>query len=546
MNVVSAAIGLSEGAIVGDDFRILRHLGSGGMGVVYVAEQLSTGRQRALKVMHQHYARDPKQRERFVREARVGALIDSRHIVDVVAAGITDGMPWIAMELLNGLDLAEFLGLTGGLPFEMALPVVEQICDAIGAAHEAGVVHRDIKPENMFVAKPDKDGRQWVKVLDFGIARLAADARSGSTTVIGSPAWMAPEQADPEEPITPATDVWAIGLLVFSILTGRFYWKSVDRNDGSLHAVMKEVLFDPLVAPSKRAAELGCDVTFPKGFDAWYDRCVHREARARFANAREAWDALRACFPSEVHQAVPLPIVAGTATKQAAPLSTRSYVRRSDLAIDGPLSLSSEQDGDSLSQADANGADTIQNRPSFDGAPDADAQREEESQPAPVAQRDGAAAAHKPTNRFSLAVLAVAAFAVALWFITRETTQETAPTSREVASVPEGTPPFSSPPSTTSPTEPTASAPRDRVALPASASAAAASATAASASAPHLPSLPPRVGRPPPRSPSSTWTPPRAAFGPPRVSPGRCAAPREAKSRSRPPSCFATTGPPTS
>ncbi len=177
------------------------------MGAVYVAEQESTGKLRALKVMQSGLISAPKNRERFLLEARVGAKISSDHIVEVVAAGVdgASGMPWLAMELLDGEDLAAMGQRRGRLEASEVLEIFEQLCHALGAAHLASVVHRDLKPENIFIGRSRRASVPFtVKVLDFGIAKILQESRTSatSTAVIGSPLWMAPEQltARPHRP----------------------------------------------------------------------------------------------------------------------------------------------------------------------------------------------------------------------------------------------------------------------------------------------------------------------------------------------------------
>ncbi|MBW2523227.1 MAG: serine/threonine protein kinase, partial [Deltaproteobacteria bacterium] len=330
---------LAEGTVVGGDFKVIEPLGVGGMGTVYAAEQLSTGRRRALKVMHGQLLDDEKQRQRFVQEAIVGSSIDSAHVVDVIGAGIEDdGTAWIAMELLDGHDLSELVAKRGPLPRDELWELLEQICHALGAAHEAEIVHRDIKPENICVTMPRQArGRPLAKVLDFGIAKIATRVRTGSTTAIGSPAWMAPEQANPEVAISPATDVWALGVLTFWLLTGRSYWKSVKADQGSIHALMKEILFDPLPRASKRAAELGVADRLPDGFDEWFERCVHREPRARFANAHELLRGLQPLLGGEGPASTERgPDSADDAhrAEPPEPMSTRTFVASGELGTD--------------------------------------------------------------------------------------------------------------------------------------------------------------------------------------------------------------------
>jgi serine/threonine protein kinase len=322
---------LSSGTLVGGDFRVIRPLRAGGMGAVYVAEQLSTGKERALKLMHPQLVASAKLRERFVREARVGSLIDSDHVVEVIAAGIESELPWIAMELLEGGDLALQVLDKGTFSAATVLAVMRQLCHALAAAHRAGVVHRDIKPENILLARSRSATTPTsIKVLDFGIARVAEQAKTTATGTVGSPAWMAPEQTDPKARITPATDVWAAGLLCYWLLTGRPFWRTATDGEASLHALMREILFDPIPPASERAALDGV-TELPEGFDDWFARCVARDPDDRFVDAGEMFHAfermledagidLRAPLPDPVSRALD----AGAATSDEPARATGS------------------------------------------------------------------------------------------------------------------------------------------------------------------------------------------------------------------------------
>ncbi|MEJ7733422.1 MAG: protein kinase [Polyangiaceae bacterium] len=300
---------VAEGAIFAGDFRVLRPLSAGGMGAVYVAEQLSTGKPRALKLMHPQLVADARLRERFEQEARVGALIQSDHVVQVIGAGVDapSGMPWLAMELLEGEDLAHYLRRRGHVSPAELCEVFRQLCHALGAAHAVGVVHRDLKPENIYLARSQSSAAPTaLKVLDFGIAKVVADAKHTSTATIGTPLWMAPEQTDPRAPITPAADVWPLGLLAFWLLTGRVFWMVAHDPLSSMQAVLKELLLAPLPTASQRAAELGCGELIPPGFDEWFAACVARDPTERFANANDVRAALRAALPAAAAQQVSL------------------------------------------------------------------------------------------------------------------------------------------------------------------------------------------------------------------------------------------------
>ncbi len=292
----------SPGTVIGGEFVILRSLGAGGMGAVYVAQQKSTGVHRALKVMHPDLVGGEKARERFEQEARVGAQIASDYVVKVIGAGV-DGpsrSPWLAMELLEGEDLAAAVKRRGPVPPREAASILRQICHAVGAAHARGIVHRDLKPENVFLARTHRlDESSTVKVLDFGIAKIVAEASTSLTDAVGTPLWMAPEQTE-STGVSPATDVWAIGLLSFWLLTGKAYWKTAHSPGSGVAALMRELVLDALVPASERARELGVARLLPEGFDTWFDRCVSREPASRYQNAAIAISALEPLLVDDI------------------------------------------------------------------------------------------------------------------------------------------------------------------------------------------------------------------------------------------------------
>jgi serine/threonine protein kinase len=285
-----SALELQEGQVFAGQFRVLRPLAQGGMGAVYVVEQLSTGKKRALKLMLPSAAVVDGTR-RFEQEARTSSLIPSEHVVDVIAAGVEgpERVPWLAMELLEGESLESYLDRIGPLSPGQAYEILAQLCHCLSAAHELGVVHRDLKPDNIFLAHARSASSEFmVKVLDFGLATVL-EPNSRNTTALGSPLWMAPEQTQTNEPISLGTDVWAIGLIVFRMLSGRHYWRAVD---GSLGSLLREVVIDPLPAASARSRELG-GAELPAGFDEWFEQCVVRFPAYRFDHARSAWEALQ-------------------------------------------------------------------------------------------------------------------------------------------------------------------------------------------------------------------------------------------------------------
>lgn len=293
---------LAPGNIFAGDFEIVGPLAEGGMGSVYVAKQLSTGKERALKVMQAQFVTDARNRERFTREARAGSQVESEHVVEVVAAGIDPetNVPWIAMELLRGEDLESFATRVGPLSPIQTLEIFRQLCHGLAAAHGSGLVHRDLKPENVFLATARHVGVPFtVKLLDFGIAKVVQETKHDVTDAVGTPTWMSPEQTEAGRSITPASDVWALGLIAFRLLTGVKYWKAAQGEDVSPMAILREVVFEPMEPASVRARSLGSSVALSPEFDGWFARCLSREAGRRFQHATAALAALEPILTKE-------------------------------------------------------------------------------------------------------------------------------------------------------------------------------------------------------------------------------------------------------
>ena len=298
---------LEAGQVFAGDFRVVRLLAEGGMGAVYEVMQTSSGHRRALKVLHPHIVEDARNRASFELEARIGAQIQSDHVVQVIAAGVDEPTrtPWLAMEFLEGQCLAERVKQGGPLPPAEARLVVEQLGEARGEAHGRGIVHRDLKPENLFIARSRMKAMPFVvKVLDFGISKLIAENKTSATATraIGSPLWAAPEQTRTGAKLRPATDVWALGLVVFYMLTGEHYWLAPHAEGFNLPALLTEILLEPMEPASTRATRYGAAERLPPGFDAWFARCVVRDAEQRYGDANVAVGALLALWSQHVAQ----------------------------------------------------------------------------------------------------------------------------------------------------------------------------------------------------------------------------------------------------
>lgn len=310
---------LQVGEIFGEEYLVERPLSQGGMGAVYVALQQSTQKRRALKLMHPRLVTNDRARERFLQEARVGALIESDHVVEVVGAGISaEGVPWLAMELLAGETLGEWVKRDRNLGLATTSEVFSQLGHALAAAHRQGIVHRDLKPDNIFVAESRQPGLPFVvKVLDFGVAKiLDDDRRTRPTNAVGSPLWMAPEQTRASV-ITPAADVWALGVIAFYLLAGKPFWRSTQ-----LEQLLHEVLFAPVPRASIRARELQCDHLVPAAFDPFFAKTIERDPAARFPDGQAAVDA----FLTFARQSPALP----QASSRSAPLAA------TNASVDGP------------------------------------------------------------------------------------------------------------------------------------------------------------------------------------------------------------------
>jgi eukaryotic-like serine/threonine-protein kinase len=213
------------GELVGEKYRILRIIAEGGMGVVYEAQHAVVKRRFAVKFLRADLADRRDLLTRFHREAQAAGALESEHIAASIDFGIlADGTPYIVMEYLVGESLAALLAREGRLPLGRAVDLCLQACKGVQAAHSAGIVHRDLKPENLFVSRRE-DGSDLVKVLDFGIAKLEqaeiSHAATTTGTILGTPAYMSPEQARGDKSIDHRTDVYGLAAILFEMLSGK-------------------------------------------------------------------------------------------------------------------------------------------------------------------------------------------------------------------------------------------------------------------------------------------------------------------------------------
>lgn len=207
---------IPQGTIVGHRYRIVDLIGTGGMAHVYRAVNLSTRKAVAIKVLKDEYRNDAEFLRRFEREARAVLHLSHENIVRAFDVGETDGLPYIVLEFVDGRTLKEILDENGPMPARIAVALVVQVLDALGAAHAAGIIHRDVKPQNVIVMQNGK-----VKLMDFGIAR-EVDANTvtfAGNTVLGSVHYLSPEQAK-GLPVTEGSDLYSAGIMLYEMLTG--------------------------------------------------------------------------------------------------------------------------------------------------------------------------------------------------------------------------------------------------------------------------------------------------------------------------------------
>ena len=280
---------LQAGHLFGN-YRIVRFLGEGGFGEVYLAENPLIERRAAVKVLHTALAQDAELVRRFLNEARAASAIRHRNIIEVFDAGVTpEGAPYILMEFLEGVSLQKRLADRGRLALPQVLEITRQAGSALAAAHAAGIVHRDLKPENLFLV-PDAGSPQGerVKILDFGIAKMKRSGGTGGTMrtqaglIMGSPAYMSPEQCKDSADVDLRSDIYSFGIIVYEMLAGRTPY---------LAASGTEMLIMHLTATPGPLRELVANL--PAHVEAAVKRALARAREDRFESIADFMGALR-------------------------------------------------------------------------------------------------------------------------------------------------------------------------------------------------------------------------------------------------------------
>ncbi len=272
------------GQVLSGKFRIERIIGEGGMGIVVEATHLGLDERVALKFLRREVMRMPDVVARFDREARAVVKLKSEHVARVSDVGKTeDGIPYMVMELLDGKDLAQMITEHGPLGITEAVEYVIQACEGVGEAHARGIVHRDLKPENLFVVHRN-DSWSLVKVLDFGISKAvlvgpsSVDmASSNTTSIMGSPYYMSPEQLRSTRSVDHRADIWSLGVVLFELLTGTTIFDETKE--------FTELVAEILESPHRKLRAFRPEAS--EALEAVIDRCLEKDRNKRFQNVAE-------------------------------------------------------------------------------------------------------------------------------------------------------------------------------------------------------------------------------------------------------------------
>lgn len=291
---------IREGDLLAGKYRIERVLGVGGMGVVVAARHEQLGQLVAIKFVREDALANDDAIERFLREARSAVRLKSEHVARVIDVGkLESGAPYMVMEFLDGEDLGQVLEDRGPMAPEAAVQLLLQACEAVAEAHNAGIVHRDLKPQNLFLTHTIA-GQPRLKVLDFGVSKSSGMTSGGqgaltrTRSMLGSPLYMSPEQMRSAKDTDARTDVWALGVVLFELLTRRWPFEAQNMPELCLKVVTE--------APQSIAA-LRPDL--PPGLVTIIERCLMKDPGARYADAAALAQALDPYAPHPAPRRTP-------------------------------------------------------------------------------------------------------------------------------------------------------------------------------------------------------------------------------------------------
>jgi serine/threonine-protein kinase len=275
--------GAAVGTVLAGKYRIERILGAGGMGVVAAAHHLQLDERVAIKFLLPDALQNAEAVARFAREARAAVKIKSEHVARIIDVGTLEtGSPYMVMEFLEGTDLSDWIRRRGVLPIDLAVEFVLQASEAIAEAHGLGIIHRDLKPANLFVIRR-ADGTESVKVLDFGISKVTNPGNSGddmgmtkTQTMMGSPLYMSPEQMASSRDVDGRTDIWAIGVTLYELVTGGPPFQA-----DSIPQLCTMILQQPPPQLRKYRPDA------PEGLERAVNRCLAKDRNLRYTNVGE-------------------------------------------------------------------------------------------------------------------------------------------------------------------------------------------------------------------------------------------------------------------